>query len=289
MIPSVKAGEMYCIAAKTSGFTTMLIDSESSLRACFRDWWTGIRNFELWGTLAWYDVVLRYRRSMLGPLWLTISTGLMLVGMGPLYAMLLGVPIDKFFPHLALGIIFWGFLTGSINDGCGVFFGGAQYLKQPGFPALALVWRSLTRNVIQLAHTIILYIPVALWFHVPITFRALLFIPGLIVVIINLHAAMITLGVLTARFRDISQIVSSVLTLMLFLTPVFWFPDVLPQRAKFVLYNPFAQLLALVRLPLLGSYPAPGTVKYMILFTALNLVIAAVVWTAARRRLVYWV
>lgn len=266
-----------------------LSSTNSAFLAGLHDWWIGVRNAELWGTLAWYDVVLRYRRSMLGPLWLTLSTGLMLVGMGPLYAMLFGVPLNEFFPHLALGIIFWGFLTGSINDGCGVFFTGANYLKQPGFPTLALVWRSLARNVIQLAHTIILYIPIAWWFHVPIKSQAFLFIPGLVVLVINLHAIMITLGVLTARFRDVAQIVSSVLTMMLFLTPVMWFPDVLPQRARFVLWNPFAQLLAIVRLPLLGGYPAPGTVRYMVLFTALNLVIAALVWTAARRRLVYWV
>lgn len=265
------------------------IGAQAFLYDSLRDWWVGVRSAELWGMLAWYDVVLRYRRSMLGPLWLTISTGAMLVGMGPLYSMLLGVPIDRFFPHLTLGVIFWGFVTGAINDGCGVFFNGAQYLKQPGFPALALVWRSLARNLIQLGHTIILYVPVALWFHVPITARALLFLPGLIVVIVNLYAAMVTVGVFTARFRDVAQIVSSVLTLMMFITPVFWFPDVLPERAKFMLYNPFAQILAIIRLPLLGSYPAPGTVKYMILFTALNLVIAAIVWAAARRRLVYWV
>lgn len=263
--------------------------ADSSLAAGLRDWWTGTRSAELWGTLAWYDVVLRYRRSMLGPLWLTISTGLMLAGMGPLYAMLLGVPLNQFFPHLALGIIFWGFLTGSINDGCGVFYMAANYLKQPGFPALALVWRSLARNLIQLAHTIILYIPIAWWFQVPITSRAILFIPGLVVLVINLHAIMITLGVITARFRDVAQIVSSVLTMMLFITPVMWFPGVLPERAHFVLWNPFAQLLAIVRLPLLGSYPAAGTVTYMILFTVLNVMIATFVWSATRRRLVYWV
>lgn len=261
----------------------------SPLLAGLWDWWVGTRNAELWGTLAWYDIVLRYRRSLLGPLWLTISTGTLLLGMGPLYAMLLGVPIQRFFPHLTLGIIFWNFLSGSLNDGCTVFYTGAQYLKQPGFPPLALVWRSLARNLIQLAHTLILYLPVAIWFHLPFSSRALWFLPGLAVVVLNLNVSMITLGVLTARYRDVAQIVTSALSLMLFLTPVFWFPDVLPERASFMLYNPFAQLLALVRLPLLGSLPAPGTVKYMVLFTALNIVIAAVVWAAARRRLVYWV
>jgi lipopolysaccharide transport system permease protein len=262
---------------------------DSALIAALRDWWAGTRNAELWGTLAWYDVVLRYRRSLLGPLWLTISTGAMLLGMGPLYSMLLDIPINRFFPHLTLGIIFWGFFTSAINDGCGVFYTNAQYLKQPGFPPLALVWRCLARNLIQLAHTIILFIPVALWFDVPVTSRALLFVPGLVVVLINLQAAMITLGVLTARYRDVAQIVTSVLALLLFLTPVFWFPDVLSHRARFILWNPFAQLLAIVRLPLLGGLPASGTIIYMVLFTVFSVLVAAVTWAIARRRLVYWV
>jgi lipopolysaccharide transport system permease protein len=190
----------------------------SPLRAGLRDWWEATRNAELWGTLAWYDIVLRYRRSLLGPVWLTISTGALLLGMGPLYAMLLGVPLQKFFPHLTLGIIFWNFISGSLNDGCTAFYTGAQYLKQPGFPPLALVWRSLARNLIQLAHTLVLYLPVALWFRIPFSARALLFLPGLAVLVLNLNAGMITLGLLTARFRDVAQIVASGLSLMLFLT-----------------------------------------------------------------------
>lgn len=66
--------------------------------SAWQDWWAGTRNVELWSTLAWYDIVLRYRRSMLGPLWLTISMGAMLIGMGPLYSTLFNVPINKFFP-----------------------------------------------------------------------------------------------------------------------------------------------------------------------------------------------
>jgi lipopolysaccharide transport system permease protein len=255
----------------------------------FTTWWAGTRNIELWGTLAWYDIVLRYRRSLLGPLWLTISTGLMLVGMGPLYAMLLGVPIGQFFPHLTLGIIFWSFFTSAITEGCSTFYTSGQYLKQPGFPAVAIVWRCLARNVIQLAHTIILFIPVAVWFRVPVTLNVLAFIPGFLVVIVNLHATMLTIGVLTARFRDVAQIVNSVLTLLLFLTPVFWLPDTLPHRARFVLWNPFAHMLAVVRMPLLGSWPTGDTVAYLTVVTVINVAIAATVWCTTRRKLVFWV
>jgi len=259
------------------------------LNSAWGDWWNGTRNAELWWTLAWYDVVLRYRRSMLGPLWLTLSTGALLMGMGPLYSSLFKVPANTFFPHLTLGIVFWTFFTATINDGCGVFINGAQYLKQPGFSASALVWRSLARNCLQLAHTIVLYVPVALWAGIPLSSRMLLFLPGFAIVIVNLHALTVTLGILCARFRDVAQIVSSMLQLLMFLTPVFWFPASLPGRSHFILYNPLAQLLDVVRLPLLGDVPARGTILFLMLFTALNIAIAAAVYRLNRRHLVYWV
>ena len=253
------------------------------------DWWAGTRNVELWWTLAWYDVVLRYRRSTLGPLWLTISTGALLVGMGPLYSGLFKVPINKFFPHLTLGIIFWGFFTSTINDGCVVFINGAQYLKQPGFAPSVLVWRSLARNCLQLAHTIVLYLPVAIWANIPLTPRLLLFVPGFAIVLVNLHALTIILGVLCARFRDVVQIVASMLQLLMFLTPVFWFPSSLSGRSHAILYNPLAQLLDVIRLPLMGDTPAPGTLRFLVLFTTLNIALAAVVYRLYRRHLAYWV
>ena len=202
-----------------------MVAASSNLSRAWDDWWKGTRNVELWSTLAWYDIVLRYRRSMLGPLWLTISMGFLLLGMGPLYSQLFNVPRTTFFPHLTLGIIFWNFFTTTINEGCNVFVVAAPYLKHAEFPGSVFVWRSLARNVIQLAHHMVLYIPVAIWAGVPLSPRMLLFIPGMIVVLVNLHAMSITLGIVCARFRDVIQIVTSTLQLLMFLTPVFWFPE----------------------------------------------------------------
>jgi lipopolysaccharide transport system permease protein len=253
------------------------------------DWWAGTRHVDLWGTLAWYDIVLRYRRSLLGPWWITLSMGAMLVGMGPLYAALFGVPLARFYPHLALGIIFWNFLSTTINDGCQVFIAAAPYLKQGAVPRSVFVWRSLARQVFFLAHHLMLYLPVAIWAGVRWSPQMVLAVLGLLVAIINLHALSITLGLLSARFRDVSNIVSSSLQLLMFLTPVFWFPEKLPERSRFILYNPLAQLLDVLRLPLLGGYPAPGTALFLLYFTVLNVAVAAVLYARLRRQVVYWV
>ncbi|MCE9631949.1 MAG: ABC transporter permease [Planctomycetia bacterium] len=253
------------------------------------DWLAGTRKIDLWGTLAWYDTILRYRRSMLGPLWITLSMGIMLLGMGPLYSGLFDVPLRQFYPHLALGIIFWHFLVASINDGCQVFIAAAAYLKQGRFSLSVFVWRSLAKQVILLAHHMVLYLPIAVWAGVGWSPRQLLFVPGFVVVLVNLHATAIILGILTARFRDVTQIVASAMQFLMFLTPVFWMPDRLPPRTKFILLNPLAQMLDVMRLPLLGGQPAPGTWWFLVGWTILTVTLAAMLFTAFRRRVVYWI
>ncbi len=257
-------------------------------QTAWADWWAGTRNVDLWATLAWYDILLRYRRSLLGPLWLTLSMGIMLLGMGPLYSGIFHVPLTKFFPHLTLGIIFWSFFSSTITDACTIFTSSAPYLKQSEFPRSVFVWRSIARNIMQLAHHIVLFVPVAFWAGIHPSMRMLWFIPGLLVVIVNLHAITITLGFACARFRDVTQIVISSLQMFMFLTPVFWFPESLPGRSRFILYNPLAQLLDLLRLPLLGAKPATGTWWFLLYFTALNVALAAFVYARKRRDVVYW-
>lgn len=261
----------------------------TNLYAALLEWWSGTSRIGTWWTLAWYDIALRYRRSMLGPLWLTISMGALLLGMGPLYAMLFNTDIKSFFPHLALGIIFWTFISGAINDGCLVFTSVANFLKHSETALSLFAWRNLAKHTIQMAHQLLLYVPIVWWFDVPLKPTAILFIPGFALLLLNLHALAMSLGIVGARFRDIGQIVSSITTFLMFLTPVIWIPDSLPQRAKFVLFNPFAQMLALVRDPLLGKVCPLSVWTSMLAWTAVNLLIAAAIFAAKRRQVVYWV
>jgi lipopolysaccharide transport system permease protein len=254
-----------------------------------QDWWDGTSKIGTWWTLAWYDILLRYRRSMLGPLWLTISMGALLLGMGPLYAMLFNTDIKSFFPHLALGVIFWTFISGTINDSCTVFTAVSGYLKHSEGPISLFAWRSLAKQVIQFAHQILLFVPIAWWFDVPLRPATLLVVPGFALLILNLHAIEISLGIVGARFRDVGQIVTSITTFLMFLTPVIWLPDSLPQRAKFILNNPFAQMLALVREPLLGKVCPLSVWTGMLAWTAVNVLIAAWIFSWKRRQVVYWV
>lgn len=257
-------------------------------RSAWSDWWEGTRRTDIWWTLAWFDIVLRYRRSMLGPLWLTLSMGAMIGGMGPLYASLFGTELSKFFPHLALGIIFWGFLSSTITDSCNSFVHAAHYLRQGYFPITLFVWRTLARNVIQFGHHIVLYIPVALWAGISLSWQALLVFPAFALLIVNAHALGLWLGIICTRYRDVTQIVTSIMQMLMFLTPVFWLPENLPGRAHYILWNPLAQMLDLLRTPLMGGVASVHSWLGILGWTLANLAICALLFRKYRRRVVYW-
>ncbi|MGJ7488834.1 ABC transporter permease [Variovorax sp. ZT4R33] len=257
-------------------------------RGPWSDWWEGTRRTDIWWTLAWFDIVLRYRRSMLGPWWITLSMGAMIAGMGPLYSSLFGTELSKFFPHLALGLIFWSLFSSIVTESCNAFVGAGNYLKQGYFPISLFVWRSMSRNVIQFAHHIVLYVPVALWAGVSLSWSAVLVVPAFLLLLVNGHALGLALGLVCTRFRDVTQIVTSVMQMAMFLTPVFWLPEGLPGRAKYLLWNPLAQMLELLRKPLMGGVASLHDWIGIGCWTAGCVIAAGLLFAKYRRRVVYW-
>jgi lipopolysaccharide transport system permease protein len=214
--------------------------------------------------------------------------GAMIGGMGPLYSSLFGTELSKFFPHLALGIIFWGFFSSVVADACNAFVGSSNYLKQGYFPISLFVWRSIARNLIQFGHQIVLYIPVALWADISLSWSALLVLPAFGILIVNAHALGLLLGLICTRYRDVTQIVTSVMQMLMFLTPVFWLPESLPGRAQYILWNPFAQRLDLLRTPLMGGVAELHSWLGILAWTLVSLIGSMVLFSKYRRRVVYW-
>ena len=85
----------------------MSVINRKDLELAVQDLWDGIRGTLLWLMLGWQDIKQRYRRSVIGPFWLTLSYGAMIAGMGPLYGSLLQQDISTYFPYLATGFVVW--------------------------------------------------------------------------------------------------------------------------------------------------------------------------------------
>src|SRR5437879_10313747 len=104
------------------------------LQHAVQDLVDGARAYHIWGRLGWQDIRQRYRRSLLGPFWITISAAAMIGGIGLLYSQLLHQETDQYIPFLAVGLLVWFLFAALINDACLAFIGAEQFIKQVKLP-----------------------------------------------------------------------------------------------------------------------------------------------------------
>lgn len=249
----------------------------------------GLAQWQLWVLLGWQDILQRYRRSLLGPFWLTFSMAIMVIALGILYARLFRIDIRDYLPFLTLGFLAWGLISGVITDGCTALTAAEPFIKQMKLPFSLHVHRVVWRNLIIFAHNLVVYIGVAIWFGIWPGAVALLSVPGIALILLNGIWVGLLFGMVCARFRDIPQIIASLLQVAFFLTPIIWKPELLAERAAFAHMNPFFHFVELIRAPLLGSAPSQLTWTVALITTLVGWFVTLLFFRRFRSRISYWV
>lgn len=240
-------------------------------------------------SLAWHDVVSRYRGSILGPFWITLSMAVMVLGIGFLYAELQKISLATTLPFVALGIVFWGLISQTVIEGCESFVHASGMLSQTSLPMLTFIWRTVLRNLAALMHHLVIVVGVIAGFGLWRTLDLPLALAGLALVLANISWMCLLTAIISARFRDIPQIVVSVMQFSMFMTPVFWQPGARVGMMDAVLtWNPFFHMLDAIRSPLMGQSPEASTFSVLVGMALGGWALAFGLFTVTRRRIVHY-
>ena len=248
----------------------------------------GARAFRLWSLLAWQDVRQHYRRSLIGPFWITISMGVMVTALGLLFSTVFNINLADYIPFLAIGLVTWSLIANMVNEGCSAFINAEGIIKQLKLPLSTHGYRVACRALIIFAHNLLILAIVALLFPARPGWIALLAAPGLALLCLTSVWACLLFGLVSTRFRDVPLITANFMQVAFFLTPVFWMPEALPERAAVLQFNPFYHFLDLVRAPLLGQ--APGMVSWLVAtgITLAGWLVMFIFYCRCRQRIAYW-
>jgi len=263
--------------------------TRENVHRAFADLEQGAKKSELWMTMAMKDMRQRYRRSILGPFWLTLSMGVFVAALSLLYAGILNQPLDEYLPYVASGFIVWGFTSAMVLDGAQTFTVNEGIIRQLPAPLSIYAYRMVFQSLIIFLHNILIYVVVALLFSIKPGASLLLAFPGLMLLCLNGLWMGLLLGLVSARFRDVPQILASIIQVLFFLTPIIWRPDMLPERAFIVDLNPLYHFIEIVRAPLLGYVPSTETYLITLAITLFGWSTAMLLYTAYRWRIPYWV
>lgn len=243
-------------------------------------------------TLGWQDIRQSYRRSALGQFWITLGMAVSIAAIGLVFGTIFGSPLQEFLPYLASGIIMWGLLSGILSDGTSAFISAEGMIKQIPIPKLVHLIRVVWRNIIVTAHNILIFPVAVLVVGGELSWISLLWPVGLVVGVISISGLALVLSIFATRFRDIPPIVSAVLTIAFYVTPVIWNPEDLGNNelAHLLLgLNPFYHLLQVARLPLLGQFPTVENWGLALLSAGVFWAVGLAIFQKYQHRIAYWV
>ncbi|WP_374754883.1 ABC transporter permease [Pseudonocardia sp. N23] len=261
----------------------------------FNDLSQGWRQRPLWGYLGWQDIKQRYRRSILGPLWISISMAVIATAMGILYGALFNEDIKTFLPYVATGLLIWNFIQGCILEGSEVFIANEGLIRFLPAPLSLHVYRLVWRQTLFFAHNVIIWVALMIIFPHPLGWASLMAIPAFVLLVLNGGWITILSGIVATRFRDIPPIVASLTQLVFFMTPIVWSYDRLrdnpavAERAQIAELNPVMHFVEILRQPMLGDTIVWRHWLIVGIITVVGWGAALVCMRNYRARVAYWV
>ena len=263
-------------------------NADSKAHRALRDIVQGARMYPLWLTAGTHDLKRQYRRSLLGPLWITISLGVFVAVLGHFYSQFMGVPKARYVPHLAIGFIFWTFIQDVIIQSCNLFVKNSNWILNLPLPYSAFVYQLIWHQVLVFVHNLGVVAVVVILFPMEIGWPVLTVVPAIALYIVNGVAIGFAMGILCVRFRDIANMVNTLMRLAFFATPIIWIADQLGTRAYYAHFNPFASFIEIARAPLMGSAPSEWAWAVVGGSTVISVVAAVAVMVYMRPKLSYW-
>jgi ABC-2 type transport system permease protein len=274
------------------------VSDSQTFRRGFKDLRDGFAQRELWLSLGWQDIKQRYRRSVIGPFWITIATGVQATAIGILYAALLDIPLAEFLPYVTVGLIVWNLINASIIEGSEVFIANEGLIKQLPSALSVHIYRLVWRQLLFFAHNLVIYVIMVVAFAVwrDLSWASLAAIPAVALLVLNAVWVSIVFGIFATRYRDIAPILSSMTLLLFVLTPIMWTTQSLvaqggavAERARIAELNPLYHYLEIVRAPMIGQPQALYHWYIVLGITVAGWALALVALRKYRARVPYWV
>ncbi|GKX58427.1 sugar ABC transporter permease [Leminorella grimontii] len=245
--------------------------------------------------MAWQEIVIRYRRSVLGPFWITASTAIYVISISTVFATLFHQDIKHYLLYMALGIMIWNYISQTIIESADAFIACSGFIKQIQIEKTVFIYQAITRNIYFFLHNAVVLIICLLFLDSTLTLytvgKAVL---GFGILTFNLFFMALTLSCACTRFMDLRQIILSILQIGMLVTPIMWIPTESMRSKAFLLeWNPLYHFIDFIRFSLLPPSFPPAvmhpSLKYIIVFTIINMLVGLIVFAKSRKNISYWV
>jgi ABC-type polysaccharide/polyol phosphate export permease len=206
--------------------------------------------------LTWREISTRYKQSFLGFFWVVLNPLFQMFTMSFVFSHIMrfntiSVPYPIF---LYVGLLPWIYFTNALNHAANVIVSDSALIKKIYFPREILVISSLLAKTFDFFVSGIVFLILLFFFHVPLTVYALFFFVIFIIQFIFTFALSLFLSWTNLFYRDIQYLLSLILTLWFYLTPIIYPVEFFPEKYRFIFkLNPMSVFINAYRQVLLGG------------------------------------
>jgi ABC-type polysaccharide/polyol phosphate export permease len=258
----------------------------------WRDLAGSLRAPEFWALSSWLDIVVRYRQSRLGLLWVLAPSVAYIWGLGAFFASMQSRPLGAFVAHLGVGYCVFRLVQMTLIEATGAFPAASSFILDGHVRLTDFVLRVLAKSLFYFAMSLPA-LAVALAIAPDLDLRGLaLAVVTLPVVMANALWIGVVFSLVGSRFPDLGQLVNTIFMFGFLLTPIIWDAAAMPPdslRGMVVRFNPLFHMVELVRAPILGLPVEPFTVGFVAAMSVLGWALAALVYRRYARFVPLWV
>lgn len=258
-------------------------------RDALNDLLQGARSVALWSGMGWIEVRRRYKRTVLGPFWSTASTAIFVTALGILWSQFWNIEPGQYLPYLTAGFLIWLMFSSNVTEGCNTFISSQQMIMQAASPLTIYIIVVLWRNLLIYFHNILVFVVLLFIYPSNILDSLILFIPGLVLFILNCFWIALVTAIVSTRYRDVPTLISNILQISFFVTPIVWPAEAIEgKRTLIIELNPIYHLIEIVRAPLLGSAPTLTNWVTCIVMMIFGWLVGFALLARFKKRIPYW-
>lgn len=229
------------------------LESGRAAKDYWRDFW---RHRELLMFLVWRDIIVRYKQTVVGTSWVLIRPFLTMLVFTFVFGKVANLASGNVPYSLVVftGLLPWFFFSSALSECSNCLIGNANLLAKIYFPRLIVPVGSITVSMVDFLITFVLLFLVMAWFK---------FMPGWHIVFVPLFmvlAVLVSFGLglwtaaLNVRYRDFRHLIPFVLQLGVYVSPVGYSSQILPEKWRLVYsLNPMVGVIDGFRWSILGG------------------------------------
>lgn len=211
---------------------------------------------ELGFFLCWRDLLVRYKQTAIGILWVVFQPLLMMCIFTFIFGRLISIDTQGLpYPVVALtGILVWQFFSMGLNEASQSLVSNSNLIKKVYFPKILLITSAALVSSVDFFVVCLLLIPFLLWFNISLSYLTAYMILAYLIIVMSILGLGSFFATLNCRYRDFRYIIPFALQVGMYVSPVIYLSSSINNSLKILLFiNPIAGAIELSRYAIFGQ------------------------------------